>query len=429
MGVRRRRASRAALGVGTLALKAPSEPTSPLLVAMVGLPARGKTFVTTKLTRYLSWLGIRTRAFNVGDYRRARGLAGAPAAFFDPSNAEGQRARTAFADAALDDLLAWIRDGGEVGLYDATNVERSRRQHVLERATAAGVQTLFVEAVCADDAAVEANVRENKARSPDYLGVAPDAAFADFRARIEHYSRIYEPLGEADDALSYVKLVDLGRQVVVNRVQGWLGARIVFFLMNLRHARRRLFLTRHGESTYNLSGRIGGDPPLTERGARYAELLHREVTGRLGPGERLTVWTSTLRRTLETARCFRQARAWRALDEIDAGTCEELTYAELAARHPGEFLARAEDKLCYRYPRGESYLDVVQRLEPVIVDLEQEPDPLLVVGHQGVLRVLYGYLMGRALEDVPYLELPLHALCELTPTAYGYEERWTALHP
>ena len=51
-----------------------------LAVVMVGLPARGKTFVARKLQRYLSWLGYRTLWVNVGDYRRARAGAKQPAA-------------------------------------------------------------------------------------------------------------------------------------------------------------------------------------------------------------------------------------------------------------------------------------------------------------------------------------------------------------
>jgi len=42
---------------------------------MVGLPARGKTYVGRKLSRYLNWLGIKTKVFNIGEYRRH--LAGA----------------------------------------------------------------------------------------------------------------------------------------------------------------------------------------------------------------------------------------------------------------------------------------------------------------------------------------------------------------
>lgn len=58
-----------------------------------------------------------------------------------------------------------------------------------------------------------------------------------------------------------------------------------------------------------------------------------------------------------------------ALDEIHAGICDGMTYAEVEAKYPEEFAARTRDKLRYRYPSGESYLDVVQRLEPVIIEV------------------------------------------------------------
>ena len=55
-------------------------------------------------------------------------------------------------------------------------------------------------------------------------------------------------------------------------------------------------------------------------------------------------------------------------DEIDAGECDGLTYEEISQRLPQEFSARQADKFRYRYPRGESYEDVIRRLEPVILD-------------------------------------------------------------
>jgi broad specificity phosphatase PhoE len=41
-----------------------------------------------------------------------------------------------------------------------------------------------------------------------------------------------------------------------------------------------------------------------------------------------------------------------------------------------------------RYPAGESYLDVIQRLEPVIIEMEREREYVVVVAHQvgGVAR-------------------------------------------
>ena len=43
---------------------------SKLVIVMVGLPARGKSYITKKLCRYLNWLQHDTRIFNVGERRR-----------------------------------------------------------------------------------------------------------------------------------------------------------------------------------------------------------------------------------------------------------------------------------------------------------------------------------------------------------------------
>lgn len=40
-----------------------------LVVATVGLPARGKTYIAKKLQRHLMWLGMKVELYNVGNYR------------------------------------------------------------------------------------------------------------------------------------------------------------------------------------------------------------------------------------------------------------------------------------------------------------------------------------------------------------------------
>merc|ERR1712223_1002867 len=47
-----------------------SSTSTPHVIAMVGLPARGKTYISKKLSRYLNWIGINTKVYNLGDYRR-----------------------------------------------------------------------------------------------------------------------------------------------------------------------------------------------------------------------------------------------------------------------------------------------------------------------------------------------------------------------
>src|SRR5262245_31896008 len=226
--------------------------TAPLVLSMVGLPARGKTYIARKVARYLSWLGHPTRVFNVGSYRRAILGSHQPHDFFDFNNAAGRQALMALAMTALQDMLAWLADGGEVGIYDATNTTRERRRLVQEQCQSHGVPVVFIESICADPAVIEATVRETKLKSPDYDGVDPEEAAADFRRRIAHYEQVYQPLSDPDK--SYIKIIDVGRQVVLNRIHGYLPARLVPLLINLHITPRPIWLTRHGESSFNALG-------------------------------------------------------------------------------------------------------------------------------------------------------------------------------
>jgi broad specificity phosphatase PhoE/predicted kinase len=388
---------------------------------MVGLPARGKTYVARKVAHFLRWRGYNARVFNVGQYRRERVGASVSHAFFDPLNSEGLEARRQVAHEALDDLLTWMSEGGQVGIYDATNSTRTRRQWVKRRFQNAGVQVLWIEIVCDDPEQLDANIRETKLSSPDYAHTDAEQAMADFRARIAHYEQAYEPVEEDEGPM--VRQVDAGRQLTVREVQGYLPSLLVNWILNLHLVPRPIYLTRHGESVHNHLGLIGGDPPLTQAGREYARALG------LWLGERETqpvVWTSTLQRTHQTAAFLPWSSLQvRALDEIDAGTCDGLTYEQVARRMPDEFEARQADKLRYRYPRGESYEDVILRVEPIIFELERQRGSVIVIAHQAVLRTLYAYLAGRSRQDCPHLDLPLHTVIRLVPRAYGcHEERF-----
>src|SRR6185437_14463852 len=138
-------------------------------------------------------------------------------------------------------------------------------------------QVLFIEIRCDDPTIIEDNIRSTKLSSPDYEDADPDEAAADFRARIAHYERVYQPLEEDEGA--YLRVTGAGQGVTVRDVDGYLEARLVFFLMNLHLSARPIWLTRHGESVYNASGLLGGDPDLTPAGRRYARSLARRGRG------------------------------------------------------------------------------------------------------------------------------------------------------
>ena len=107
-----------------------------LVIVLVGLPARGKSFIARKLLNYLTWRGNQCRIFNVGKYRRQAAAElqremdssnathennngdagdsserfGCDANFFDESNHEAARLRQKVAEVALHDALDWLLD-------------------------------------------------------------------------------------------------------------------------------------------------------------------------------------------------------------------------------------------------------------------------------------------------------------------------------
>lgn len=110
-----------------------------------------------------------------------------------------------------------------------------------------------------------------KLRSPDYKDVSPTKAILDFKKRIKHYEKIYVPLTDEDG--SYIKLIDAGRKVIGHEVNGYLPSRILYFLMHINLNKVAHFFTRHGESKYNIEGRIGGDAPLSDAGVEYSQTM------------------------------------------------------------------------------------------------------------------------------------------------------------
>ena len=374
----------------------------------------------------------------MGSYRRTA-TPQPNASFFDTSNKEGERLRKAAAEAAVNDMCNWFRASGNViGILDATNSTKSRRRWIKDRCDAEGIETLFVESKCDEEDLIMSNILEVKTTSPDYQGQDPEEAAKDFRERIKMYEAVYQTLDEDEADMTYCKLIDVGSQVIINRISDYLQSRVIYYLMNLHIKPRSIWISRvsrlwskmrseidnnsqHGESMYNVSGQIGGDADLSSRGQRYAKELPRLVKNSAGSLP-LTVWISTLKRTAQTAAHLPYEKlSWKALDELDSGVCDGLTYAEIEQEFPQDFKARDEDKYNYRYLGGESYRDVVIRLEPIIMELERSEN-ILIVTHQAVLRCIYAYFMGSSQDKSPWMEVPLHCLIKLTPRAYKTEE-------
>uniref|UniRef100_A0A8B9JC20 6-phosphofructo-2-kinase/fructose-2,6-biphosphatase 1 n=1 Tax=Astyanax mexicanus TaxID=7994 RepID=A0A8B9JC20_ASTMX len=390
----------------------PQFTNSPTMIVMVGLPARGKTYISRKLTRYLNWIGVQTQ----GDTRKhpfetASSYKEYP---LDCKNnltnmISHQHQRSAIVFAEFSPVLQ---------VFDATNTTRERRGVIISFAKEKGYKVFFIESICDDPEIIEANIMEVKLSSPDYEDCDKEEALDDFVKRIECYKTNYVSLDEEKDRhLSYIKIFNVGSRYLVNRVQDHIQSRIVYYLMNIHVTPRSIYLSRHGESELNLLGRIGGDSGLSTQGKKYASALAEFIRNQAIKD--LKVWTSHMKRTIQTAEALGVAyEQWKALNEIDAGMCEEMTYEKIQENYPEEFAMRDQDKYRYRYPKGESYEDLVHRLEPVIMELERQEN-VLVICHQAVMRCLLAYFLDKSADELPYLKCPLHTVLKLTPVAYG----------
>ena len=53
------------------------------------------------------------------------------------------------------------------------------------------------------------------------------------------------------------------------------------------------------------------------------------------------------------------------------------------------------------------------RLESVIFELERKRNDVLIIAHESVLRVIYGYMMACAAMDIPTLKFPRNEIVEV----------------
>ncbi|KAI8076623.1 6-phosphofructo-2-kinase-domain-containing protein [Gilbertella persicaria] len=409
------------------------------IIILVGLPARGKSYIV----------------FNVGNLRRVNENSqqhDQSASFFDPDNKDGSKIRDELATMVLDQLVDWLRSGGRVAIHDATNSTIQRRKLLIERLqNEPEFKVLILESVCTDKKVLERNFRL-KLSGPDYKDKDPAIALSDFRHRVANYEKAYEPVGdwEEDNDIQYCKLVNVGKKIIAHNISGYLSGQCIFYLMNFNLAERQIFVTRHGESEDNLTGRIGGDAQLSEKGKKFSKALakfvkERRVAFALDLARRkiqeeqesknptkdsddeseestteeeeykvreraraindsqFTIWTSMLKRSMETAAYFDP-------DEYDIKSREGMTYEEIKSQYPTEFQARQDNKLYYRYPGmgGESYIDVIHRLQSMIIELERMNQSCLIVTHRVVLRILLGYLLEWSQTQMPHMLVPIH---------------------
>ena len=150
-----------------------------------------------------------------------------------------------------------------------------------------------------------------------------------------------------------------------------------------------IYLVRHGETEWSLSGRHTGrsDIPLTPNG----EAAARKVAGRLADHSFSAVWSSPSQRARNTCTLAGFGSGAVIKDDLaewDYGAYEGITTKEILAGRPGWQLFRDG---C---PNGETAADVGARADAVIHALREAADTILIFSSSHFLRVFAARWLG-----------------------------------
>lgn len=158
-----------------------------------------------------------------------------------------------------------------------------------------------------------------------------------------------------------------------------------------------IYIARHGQTQWNVEKRICGhaDIPLTDRGYQQAKELANKVSQLEKPVTKIIC--SPLVRAKETAQIIAEINHlpieidWRLI-EMNFGKFDGLYI-----NTPEFQQARVEFSLPFE--QGESILDVAGRVYPLLDELSQYDDTVLLVCHNALLRVIDNYFNGKSMKE------------------------------
>lgn len=389
------------------AAKMESKLKGKLYIVMVGLPARGKTTIASKLKENLIHNSVKAKVFNNGDLRRKiiHENTSYPD-FFNPENKAGVALREKIARINMQRAKRFLNHGGDAAILDATNTSVSRRKKIISFLD--DYPILFIECINEDKEILDASIKR-KIDLKEFGHLNQEEAIASFYQRIAYYRSQYLSLGKKEG--HYIKLDSLHNKIISEDIDSSIPfhEQIRDFLVS--DIVKSLFVIRHGETFYNLENRIGGDSDLTPKGWDQARALAKFFQNKKIP----LIFTSQKKRTIQTAVPLKELQPGTTIislaefNEIDAGVCECMTYAEIKNQMPEIYQARKKNKYHYIYPQGEGYLTMRDRINKGLkkaLYLSNPNDNIMIIGHRGVNRMILSHFLFRREEDVPFIYIP-----------------------
>lgn len=159
----------------------------------------------------------------------------------------------------------------------------------------------------------------------------------------------------------------------------------------LRSTIMKLYLIRHGQTDWNVLGKIQGsyDCCLNDTGITQAKQLSEKIIEANYKFSK--IYSSQQKRALKTAQILSEAIKvefvpMHGLEEVKFGEWEGLTWKEIQEQFPIEYDEWFNNRRYTRPPKGESYEDMLQRVLAVIHKIvNMEVSDTAVVTHGAVI--------------------------------------------
>ncbi|ODV58336.1 bifunctional fructose-2,6-bisphosphate 2-phosphatase/6-phosphofructo-2-kinase, partial [Ascoidea rubescens DSM 1968] len=407
-----------------------------LLICLCGLPGRGKTHLSVSLTRYLRWLGVPTQSFHIDDYRRNEkkllNIDYISNEFFNQSNSNIKNSeiklfKLKIIENCNNDILNFFNnDNGQVAIYDAINGSASSRILLQKKFNDNDIKVLFIESLILDKQLLKNNLKV-ALTSPDYKNWDISLAKIDFQNKLKQSAEEYQEINsnvlyDENQLMSYIKFINFGERLIMNNSQsGYIINRIVFFLLNSRIKSGNIYFARCSTNDDTTDKNYSDNLSKT----LVSHILKKKQKLSVSDlPQNLTVWCSHATTSVQTANSFSTNYnipivERTQLARLNTGSTENLSNEQIKKEFPLEYHNYKVDPYHTRYPRSESYHDVSVRIEPLILQIERITQDILIIAHESVLRVLYGYLMTSSTNDIPFFKFPQDEILEISYNAYS----------
>lgn len=442
-----------------------------LIIVLVGLPSRGKTSISKHLYRYLSWIGYSTSLLIKEDYLLKD----------NNSNKEKvEQIKLTFTDKQsllieesdihllLEASYFITKDNGQIVILDSDNISKDQRditrkvlkENIINRK----YHILFFEIINDNKEKIDEVIKVYCMNCPLYKNMSLQDSIVLQNQKIELQRNYYSSLSEEENVdgaeVSYIKGWRHSSFLkAYNISKGYLLSKITGFIMNLKlELKKHIYLINIKSNSSNTESILLDEKlKINKRSSNeekedmiYVEYLKDYFEKEnLTKKDKIKLYSSTYGNSYFISKrlsCYLNLNEenvyfLKSLDNMSIGLFDEINQNIISNSNKNSMneiensgerrkmnLKDSNKKLeniFFRFDHGESYFDVILRLDQVIHDLERSGNICLILADDSIIKCIYAYFKSININEIPLIELSDKCIIKLEDSVYkdNIEER------